>query len=206
MESLRSPNSGNDIVYTFGSFDSPISQTDSNNNSISLGDIPITEYNMKLKLSSQRLQQALEAGATTARDEGIALHGIMERCHTREEIVCAIEQLVIDGIISNKEGIELLAHINSALSDPTAAEWFNGKWDRIYTECEILSTDGKINRPDRVMTSGNKAVVVDYKFGKAENSHRTQILTYHKLLTGMGYSDIEGYIWYVREGKIEKVI
>ena len=206
MESLRSPNSGNDIVYTFGSFDSPISQTESKNNSISLGDIPITEYNMKLKLSSQRLQQALEAGATTARDEGIALHGIMERCHTHAEIVCAIEQLVIDGIVSNMEGTELLAHINSALSDSTAAEWFNGKWDRIYTECEILSTDGKINRPDRVMTSGNRAVVVDYKFGKAENSHRTQILTYHELLTGMGYSDIEGYIWYVREGKIEKVI
>lgn len=207
MESLRDKDNDNkDIVYTFGEFDSPIKQTENNDNSISLSDIPITEYSMKLALSSLRYQQALEAGGTTARDEGIALHGVMERSGSREDIYRAIEQLTIDGVLSTAEASELTTQINQALSNPTAAKWFDYNWEQVYTECEIISPNGDVKRPDRVMIDGNRAIVVDYKFGKADKSHRTQILNYRTLIADMGYSDIEGYIWYVREGKIDKVI
>ena len=56
------------------------------------------------------------------------------------------------------------------------------------------------------MIDGNRAVVVDYKFGKRNGEHRKQIVEYKQLIEKMGYSSIEGYIWYVREGKIDKVL
>ena len=207
MEALRDKeDETKDIVYTFGDFDSPIEPTKSKGNSISLGDIPITQYNMKLALWSSRYQQALEAGGTTARDEGIALHGVMERSRTREDIRLAVEQLVIDGLLSSTEATELLAQINNALNNPTAAEWFDKHWQAVHTECEIITPKGEIKRPDRVMIDGNRAVVVDYKFGKRNGEHRKQIVEYKQLIEKMGYSSIEGYIWYVREGKIDKVL
>ena len=207
MEALRDKsNEAKDIVYTFGEYDSPIKKSKEKQNSINLGDIAITEYNMKLALSSLRYQQALEAGGTTARDEGIALHGVMERSRTREDIVSATNQLVIDGVLSETEAAELLTEINQALTDPIAAQWFDHNWDSVLTECEIITSKGEIKRPDRVMIDGDRAVVVDYKFGKKSSDHRRQIVEYQELITEMGYSNIEGYIWYVREGKIDRVV
>ena len=56
------------------------------------------------------------------------------------------------------------------------------------------------------MLSGDRAVVVDYKFGDRDPArYRRQIGEYLSLLREMGYARTEGYLWYVRQGRIEKV-
>jgi hypothetical protein len=56
------------------------------------------------------------------------------------------------------------------------------------------------------MVAADRAVVVDYKFGEQNVGNRVQVAQYAKLLQSMGYSNIEGYVWYVREGVIDKVL
>ena len=49
-------------------------------------------------------------------------------------------------------------------------------------------------------------MVVDYKFGGREpERYRRQVLEYLALLRQMGYTETEGYLWYVKLGRIEKV-
>ena len=49
-------------------------------------------------------------------------------------------------------------------------------------------------------------MVVDYKFGDRETArHRKQIREYLHLLRQMGYTRTEGYLWYVRLGRTERV-
>ena len=55
------------------------------------------------------------------------------------------------------------------------------------------------------MIDKDRAVVVDYKFGERSKSHHKQIALYCTLLEQMGYK-AEGYLWYVREGDIERVV
>lgn len=57
------------------------------------------------------------------------------------------------------------------------------------------------------MTKGNRATVIDYKFGE-EHSERyaRQLREYMQLLQRIGYAEVDGYIWYVRLGRIEKVV
>jgi CRISPR/Cas system-associated exonuclease Cas4 (RecB family) len=78
----------------------------------------------------------------------------------------------------------------------------------IRNESDILipgSSD--IRRPDRVMVSEDKAVIVDYKFGeKRASSHRKQIEAYAALLRDMGYADVQGYLWYVSSGVKERIV
>ena len=65
---------------------------------------------------------------------------------------------------------------------------------------------GSTRRPDRVMIDGRRVVVVDYKFGLRDaERHRRQMREYLRLLGEMGYAPAEGYLWYVKLGKIEKV-
>ena len=44
-----------------------------------------------------------------------------------------------------------------------------------------------------------KAIVLDYKTGKEEESHFRQVDGYAKLLKDMGFSDIEKYLLYINE-------
>ncbi len=50
-------------------------------------------------------------------------------------------------------------------------------------------------------------MVVDYKFGELEpEKYRRQIREYAELLRQMGYERTEGYLWFVRLQRIEKVV
>ena len=57
------------------------------------------------------------------------------------------------------------------------------------------------------MISGDRAVVVDYKFAAEPNEdYHRQVKDYISALQEMGcYTTIEGYIWYVHLDKIECV-
>ena len=97
--------------------------------------------------------------------------------------------------------------IAQALTRPEVGEWFGGCWERVRNEHAVIdSGKSAIRRPDRVMVSADRAVVVDYKFGKPEEEHRQQIRDYCRLLGGRGYARTEGYLWYVLRGEIQQVV
>ena len=57
------------------------------------------------------------------------------------------------------------------------------------------------------MIRGKQAVIVDYKFGERDTAaYKKQINRYRDLLLGMGYTEVTGYLWYVKLGKIEQVV
>ena len=97
--------------------------------------------------------------------------------------------------------------IARVLAHPVAGEWFGGGWQRVRNENEIIVPGaGSTRRPDRVMIRGTRAVVVDYKFGSRDpGRYRRQVGEYLGLLRQMGYTQCEGYLWYVKLGEIEKV-
>ena len=63
-------------------------------------------------------------------------------------------------------------------------------------------------RPDRIMTyPDGSVVIVDYKFGDFKNhkKYARQIKNYiYKLRSTGKYKSVAGYLWYVKEGKLEK--
>ena len=113
-----------------------------------------------------------------------------------------------DAVLSHADAEELRRMVEKALSDPTVGSWFDGSWSEIRTEDAILSKGKKhLHRPDRVMIRGTEAVVVDYKFGELNATrYRQQLDRYAKLLREMGYTEVSGYLWYVKQGTIEQVI
>jgi ATP-dependent exoDNAse (exonuclease V) beta subunit len=195
-----------DIVYQYGTFDSVINPTEAEQGTVEGDDCTMSPFKMSLKLSSSRFIEARKGGAISPRQEGIVLHGIMERATTREDIERAIKQLSNNMVIDQAEAAQLLEQIDAMFSNPMVEEWFSDIWDEVYTESAIITKGAKTKRPDRVMVAADRVVVVDYKFGEQNVGNRVQVAQYAKLLQSMGYSNIEGYVWYVREGVIDKVL
>ncbi len=138
---------------------------------------------------------------------GELLHELLSHLRTGKELARQLKKMQLQGIIatdSEYHSIEKL--ISAALGNPQAADWFNGKY-KLYNECTILdrNSNGNDKRPDRVMVSGDTAIVVDFKFGKRQEAYIRQVEEYKSLLRNMGYKQVKGYLWYIYTNKIEEV-
>ncbi len=67
---------------------------------------------------------------------------------------------------------------------------------KVYNEYNIIDTDGKEYRPDRIVFLDRKTVVIDYKTGTEREEYRTQVENYCRLLRDMGYPNVSGELLY----------
>lgn len=155
--------------------------------------------------SHRYVEEGLTPGTTQCRT-GIMLHRIFEKAESIDDLYNAIKRMSLDCLIDNDTAERLRANIDQAMQDERAKEWFGDHWDDIKTEAEILH-NGIVRRPDRVMIAGNRAVVVDYKFGLTPNrKNNDKVREYMHLLDSMQcYETIEGYVWYIAIGHIEPI-
>lgn len=139
---------------------------------------------------------------------GSLLHRVFSQIATADDIDGALRELETEGLIEPKAMAQTAGMLRKRLAWQPAADWFSDRWT-LYNECSILSVDDQGDvierRPDRVMTDGERMVVVDFKFGRPRDEYRRQVREYMTLLQGMGHDDVEGYIWYVYTNKTEKV-
>ncbi len=137
--------------------------------------------------------------------KGILLHSVFEKIRGLNDIQPAVEQLLNNGYINNADMDAHVTYIHNLLSNTNVKPWFT-EFDNLHNEAWILSPDGNMNKPDRVMQFGNSIEVLDYKFGlKTSDKHISQIKTYMQLLNDMGYENCKGFVWYVSLNKIVQV-
>lgn len=142
---------------------------------------------------------------------GNVLHALFSTIETTDDIEPRLRELELDGVIYDDEIIadEIRTKLQKALQNEQVKEWFAPHW-RVYNECTILtkSDDGippQESRPDRVIVDGDRMIVIDFKFGAPRPEYHEQVRRYMNLLSTMGYTHIEGYLWYVLRNKIESV-
>ncbi len=132
---------------------------------------------------------------------GRIMHELFSYIKTLEDVPFALHTLERSGLISAPDRPTIGAKVEELLRDDRVCSWFSGEWE-VYNETTILTPEGHRYRPDRVMVSGSEAVVVDFKFGAHSAAHLTQLERYANLLSQLGYSRVDAYVWYVDEGSI----
>lgn len=142
-------------------------------------------------------------------ERGELLHELLSKLRTGDELARQIKKMRLQGIVATDEECSNIENlIKNALSNPRAKGWFSGEY-KLYNECTILHTgEGRDYRPDRVMVDGDKAIVVDFKFGAPRAEYHSQVQKYMSLLARMGYKNVTGYLWYIlsdNNNKIEEV-
>ncbi len=181
--------------------------------------VPLTSHDVIAKfMQSNESKKFVEEGTDTDAaqqdkyiSQGKLLHQIFSTIRTAADIDNALDGMERSGVIgSETDKAALRAFIERCLSHPIAAKWFDGTW-KLFNECSILLRDEhgtpKTVRPDRVMTKGKHAVVIDFKFGRRNEAYRyeEQVRKYIRPLQKMGYRPVEGFLWYMYSGEIDSV-
>lgn len=143
-------------------------------------------------------------------DRGLLYHSIMQEIDTVDDIDRTIRKMYMEGVFADEEERQTVSRdIHAAFENPIAARWFNGQWT-VASERAILlpgtnNAKWKMRRPDRVIMSPTETICIDYKTGAERTGHNKQVKRYMNFLTQMGYPNVQGYVWYIIDRKIEKV-
>ncbi|MBR2437820.1 MAG: hypothetical protein IKB26_02125, partial [Bacteroidales bacterium] len=164
---------------------------------------PIDEGRVRMAASSGNVGEG-----ESVREHGIAMHYVFSMIEYGHDVEEAVARACREGVFPCSEK-DLLELVYSRIASVEEYGWFSPGW-KVYNECSILTLDGQERRPDRVLVKGNEAVVIDYKFGAyTEGStvgmYKKQVSRYKELLTGMGFTNVKGYLWYPAEGIVISV-
>lgn len=135
--------------------------------------------------------------------KGILLHDILSSVYVPSDLERAVNSAVQAGDIVPEEAEAYTTFLRERIS--SRPEWFPPERAGIFNEQDIIDASGGLNRPDRVVTRGTSAVIIDYKFGDPHPSYRRQLARYVSLYRSLGFTSVSAYLWYVEEDKVEEV-
>lgn len=155
---------------------------------------------VRLKTSGEKYLSS-EDGQRSRKDTGNIIHEILSGIQKKSDLERACLKPFFEGRITEKELEEIMNTVKKILDHPETSCWFDGSW-KVLNERNLLAA-GHILRPDRIMTSGNRAIVVDYKTGGVKSdSHIKQVRKYAETLKDSGFEKINGYVWYISLNEI----
>ena len=169
---------------------------------IPMGRLPFVSPDGRLRL---RLRGKGYFFNDAQRKHGVLMHEVLSRVRVASDVESAIKDYLRAGVVGQEEADQLVARLGALLATPGVEAWYDGS-TRVLNEVDILLGKGETRRPDRVMIGDGKVTVVDYKFGeKTSSRYQRQMREYVRLIRKMGYPEVEGFLWYVALGKIERV-
>ena len=101
------------------------------------------------------------------------------------------------GVLDAAETQKLKELLHKVLSHPEIAPYFQ-KGIIIKSETELFDKEhGHYLRADRVVLSGNRLTILDYKTGERKAVHKKQIEAYAAVYSRLGYDNIEKKLIYL---------
>jgi ATP-dependent helicase/nuclease subunit A len=160
---------------------------------------PTTEAGERLKL---RMREN-PAFYSMERRKGILLHLILSELRYESDTENLINRLTAAGQLTEEEKIVTLEGMKTLLTDADVKLLFSPDAE-IKTEAALVGSNGHLFIPDRIAILDDGVIVGDFKTGKKEAEHETQLLGYMQLIRDLGYKNVRGVLLYTATGETQK--
>lgn len=143
----------------------------------------------------------------TAKDKGTYIHRALQEIRTLSDASSSIHSLYLRGLINPDiiSEAEMQQVISQLLANPKVQPWFAPELT-ILNEQNITNSQGQLERLDRlVITPDGRAIVIDYKTGHYNKEYRTKLKDYIDAIRQIGYPEVEGYLLFIRDGKVMRI-
>lgn len=192
---------GKDVINAFNVQDSSILyQDDSANEKTSIPEIKTEKLVFKTSQGRMKIKQMSKYAHLWKEGTpiyfGNLVHMVLARTATLGDLSIVLKSMQKEGILENKEREHLEVVLSNLFANSKVAALFASD-QKILTERQILTPSGEIYRPDRILLRKQETVVVDFKTGKEDESHKTQLEKYGKLLETMGFPSIKKVLLYI---------
>ncbi|WP_298478603.1 UvrD-helicase domain-containing protein [uncultured Maribacter sp.] len=184
-------------IYTFGLLESNPEKTISNKNQTDIA-YGYTEKNRPGFQIITKSGMLWNTDREQAINKGNILHNILSNIYTEKDTDYALSKALSSGEISPIDVPILKDNINDIINHPDLCMYYKDTIT-IYNEKDIITPNGEILRPDRIVIINNKASIIDYKTGKKDSRYNQQLYSYADALESMGYSIYTKIIVYIND-------
>ena len=139
-------------------------------------------------------------------EKGNLIHNIMAQIKTSDDIDFVINDFLKSAVINNEQTFFLKETVLLIVEHPKLQKYYTSNYT-IYNERDIISKDGIILRPDRIVINPeNEAVIIDYKTGIEDKKHEQQLQSYQDVLEDMDVTVKKKILIYINDDILVKDI
>ncbi|MCU0371306.1 MAG: PD-(D/E)XK nuclease family protein, partial [Bacteroidales bacterium] len=112
----------------------------------------------------------------------------------------------LEGTISAGQKRDLAVLVEEIIKNEEISGFFDPAFT-VRNEPEIITPDGRLYRPDRVLVRDGRITIIDYKTGSRKKEHQDQVLKYADLVREMDFTVDGAYLLYLnRRPELHKVV
>jgi ATP-dependent exoDNAse (exonuclease V) beta subunit len=131
------------------------------------------------------------------REFGELVHQILAKIRTASEIEAVLQPYLNDGTIDEETAAWIRERFLQMVQHPQIAQAFDSP-AKVKTECEILH-QGKVLRLDRYAELPDVIYLIDYKTGKEDAKHNSQVQEYVSALKEMTDKPVKAFLVYLND-------
>lgn len=159
-------------------------------------DFRVTSSDMTF-CGNESINVELSEEHTESQDTGTYIHNFLQKltCFPITEE----ERMAITATESEEIRNRLLQLFERTEKDPVLRPYFYlEEGDRVLNEVSVITEDGNVRRPDRIVIKSDHVMIIDYKTGREyQKKYEEQLAEYQKCLIDMGYRDVRWNILYI---------
>ncbi len=165
----------------------------------------VLDWKKKVSLKYRIDKNVLSEDEFTAQEYGNFMHDVLSRVNYIEDLPEVLESYISGGLISKESANELRENIEKTIIGSEVEEYFQKDSFAVFNEREIMTSEGGILRPDRMMVNDEEVVIIDYKTGIPDEKHEDQLRTYSRVLGELEDKRISSFLIYFGMGEIRRV-
>ncbi|MFM7022446.1 MAG: UvrD-helicase domain-containing protein [Flavobacteriales bacterium] len=142
--------------------------------------------------------------SVSPKEYGNIIHSLFAKLDHEDQLDKVLNDALAEGLLDSAKVSTLKAKIIALLSHPEIQPLFS-KGVKVKKEQEIISDQGEIFRPDRVVEFTNEIFLLDFKTGEASEKHKKQILKYAFHLGKISPKKVTSYLLYIENNEVMEV-
>ena len=143
--------------------------------------------------------------AIAARKEGLLVHDLMAEVTSTKDVSTVVTDALHHGNINKEEYNHYLQMVKDIVDHPQLSPFYQEDIE-VYSERDILIPQKSFVRPDRVVKNKDGWVIIDYKTGKEQSHHFSQIRHYAELLEEMTQEKSKCFLVYIGIKTVVKTV
>lgn len=178
----------------------------------SVGEMPKETISAPFNFLEESIAQVRKAAPSSAEDRGERLqslehgkmvHAILETVGTRDDLADLPNSELLKSV-SDDEKESVIGSIRKVTEHELIGRWFDQNLE-VLNERDLMDTDGKVHRPDRMVRSAESTAILEYKTGNRAEAHEEQLGRYVNLLSQIDPKPCEAYLVYLPDVEVIKV-
>ena len=129
---------------------------------------------------------------------GTLIHDTLAAIRTKDDIPEIVAKQAQANILDEEQAALLLNKVTATVSHELLKDYFKENV-QLKPEAGILTPNGDVFRPDRVIFNKDETIILEFKTGLPKPGHEIQLNNYGEILQQMGYPGIRKLLVYLDE-------